>query len=258
MVHTVQRQKLEIEDNMTNEHLSKIASFYNTESNNYDTGYSALVCKAEDHIVAEIIQPFLYGNVLDIGAGSGLLCEIATADNYYGIELSSGMTTLAKTKFPENNFSVADMHKLPFPDNFFDNIISLYGPISYSLSPSELIAEIKRVLKPGGHVALMPYTLRVGHGLDMGGYSTATEQNIEKKFYTEATAKELLAGFAKTKVQGINFFLNTEIRFSQEMNDNNYWTEESMIDFLKKERGFQDNLKPEMARHMIVTAQKPK
>ncbi len=243
---------------MANEHLNKIASFYNTESNNYDTGYSALVCKAEDIIVSEIIQPYLSGNVLDIGAGSGLLCEIATVDNYYGIELSSGMTTLAKSKFPENNFSVADMHKLPFPDNFFDNIISLYGPISYSLIPDELIAEIKRVLKPGGHVALMPYTLRVGHGLEMGGYSTATEKDIEKKFYTKEIANNLLADFAETKVQGINFFLNTEIRFSEEMQNGDQWTEETMVDFLRKEIYFQDNLKPEMARHMIVTAKKPK
>lgn len=243
---------------MANERLNKIASFYNTESSNYDTGYSALVCKAEDVIVSEIIQPYLSGNVLDIGAGSGLLCEIATVDNYYGIELSSGMATLAKSKFPENNFSVADMHKLPFPDNFFDNIISLYGPISYSLTPNELIAEIKRVLKPGGHVALMPYTLRVGHRLEMGGYSTATEKDIEKKFYTKAKAKNLLADFAETKVQGINFFLNTEIRFSEEMQNGDLWTEETMVDFLRKEIYFQDNLKPEMARHMIVTAKKLK
>lgn len=243
---------------MTNEHLSKIASFYNTESSNYDTGYSALVCKAEDVIVSEIIQPYLSGNVLDIGAGSGLLCEIATVDNYYGIELSSRMTTLAKSKFPENNFSVADMHKLPFPDNFFDNIISLYGPISYSLIPGELIAEIKRVLKPGGHVALMPYTLRVGHGLELGGYSTASKKDIEKKFYTAETAKSLLADFVETKVQGINFFLNTEIRFSEEMQNGDQWTEETMVDFLRKEIYFQDNLKPEMARHMIVTAKKLK
>lgn len=243
---------------MANERLNKIASFYNTESSNYDTGYSALVCKAEDVIVSEIIQPYLSGNVLDIGAGSGLLCEIATVDNYYGIELSSGMATLAKSKFPENNFSVADMHKLPFPDNFFDNIISLYGPISYSLTPNELIAEIKRVLKPGGHVALMPYTLRVGHRLEMGGYSTATEKDIEKKFYTKAKAKNLLADFAETKVQGINFFLNTEIRFSEEMQNGDQWTEETMVDFLRKEIYFQNNLKPEMARHMVVTAQKPK
>ena len=254
----MQHQNSETEDNMTNEHLSKIANFYNTESNNYDTGYSAIVCKAEDIIVSEIIQPYLTGNVLDIGAGSGLLCEIATVDNYYGIELSLGMTSLAKSKFPENNFSVADMHKLPFPDNFFDNIVSLYGPVSYSLSPSELISEIKRVLKPGGHVALMPYTLRVKHGLEIGGYSTATEKDIEKKFYTELTAKKLLADFVQAKVQGINFFLNTEIRFSEELQNGDQWTVESMVEFLKMENYFQDKLKPEMARHMIITAQKPK
>ncbi len=175
--------------------LQKIAEFYDSETGSYDAGYSSDICKAEDAIVAELLSPITYGKVLDIGAGSGLLCEMFDIDDYFGIELSPQMTSQAKKKFPHKNFSIADMHRLPFNSDRFDAVISLYGPISYSLTPEELINEITRVTKPGGTVALMPYTLRVGLNLEIGGYSTATEKSIEKIFYTGKKLKEILSGF---------------------------------------------------------------
>ncbi len=67
------------------ERLQKISQFYDSETNDYDTGYSSLTCKAEDAIVAGILGQFLEGRVLDIGAGSGLLCEMMDIDDYVGI-----------------------------------------------------------------------------------------------------------------------------------------------------------------------------
>jgi len=130
--------------------------------------------------VSDILSNFIEGRVLDIGAGSGLLCEMMDIEDYVGIELSPKMTKQAKEKFPDKHFSVADMHRLPFPDNSFDSAVSLYGPLSYSLEPENLLTEITRVVRPGGHVALMPYTLRVRHKLEVGGYSTATEDGYRK------------------------------------------------------------------------------
>lgn len=141
--------------------LRKISQFYDTETENYDSGYSALTCRAEDVVVANILGNFIRGKVLDIGAGSGLLCEMMDIDDYVGIELSPKMTRQAKKKFPDKHFSIADMHRLPFPDDSFDSAVSLYGPLSYSLQPENLLTEITRIVRPGGYVALMPYTLRV-------------------------------------------------------------------------------------------------
>lgn len=238
------------------ERLKKIASFYDQEANEYDDGYSGAVCKAEDIVVADILTPYLKGNVLDIGAGSGLLCEMKEVENYYGIELSLDMTKAAKNKFPFKDFTVADMHNIPFEDQSFDSIVSLYGPISYSLTPEYLISEISRTLKPGGTVALMPYTQRVGHALEMGGFSTATNPDIEKNFYTQEMAEQILANFDNVRVLGINYFLNTEVKFAQEMGIENAWNVDQMVEFLKKEAIFSDVLKPEMARHMIILGTK--
>lgn len=240
---------------MAQERLSKIAGFYNSEAVEYDDGYSSLVCKAEDAFVTEVLKPIMKGSVLDIGAGCGLFCEMFDVEEYQGIELSSLMTRKAKDKF-DKSFMVGDMHRIPFADNSFDTAVSLYGPPSYSLVPEELMEEVTRVVRPGGYVALMPYTLRVGHHLDIGGYSTATEKRIEKIFYTEELARELMRNLQDVRVIGVNYFLNTEIRFAQEMGINNQLTLEQMVDFFRLEQSFVGKVKPEQARHMITIGRK--
>ena len=236
--------------------LRKIAEFYNSESDRYDGGYSTAVCKAEDTIVKEYLTEIVKGRVLDIGSGSGLLCEMMEISDYTGIELSQNMTRLAKEKFPNKNFLVADMHQLPFETNSFDTIVSLYGPISYSLTPDKLMREISRVLKPGGWVALMPYSLRVQFGLEIGGYSTAIEPGIEKLFYTQENLKGLLNQFEEVQVLGVNYFLNTFTRFLEEMRGNNN-PNDMFYDFLKTEKQFGTLLPAEYARHMIGFGRKP-
>lgn len=238
------------------ERLSKISQFYDTETDQYDTGYSSLVCKAEDAVVADVLRPFINGKVLDIGAGSGLLCEMLDIKDYVGIELSPKMTHQAKVKFPDKDFMVADMHHLPFATHSFDSAVSLYGPLSYSLDPEVLLEEIKRVVKPGGHIALMPYTLRVGNNLEIGGYSTATEPGIEKIFYTEDMLYKLLSSLEDTHVEGINYFLNTYVSFVQAMHLNSEQSLDMFVDFLRREQTLAGLVPPEYARHMIGVGRK--
>lgn len=240
------------------ERLQKIAQFYDTETDDYDNGYSSITCRAEDAVVADILSRYLKGRVLDVGAGSGLLYEIMDHEEYVGIELSPKMTHQAKLKHPEQPFIVADMHHLPFADESFDSAVSLYGPMSYSLSPEELLGEIVRVVKPGGFVALMPYTLRVGHGLEMGGYSTATEKGIDKVFYTEEQLKELFSRkLENVEVFGINYFLNTYTRFLQAMNYDVDQTIDQFVEFLMNELTLRQQVPAEFARHMIGIGQVP-
>lgn len=239
-------------------HLEQIAHYYDAETNRYDEGYGTLTCDAEDAVVADILKEVIKGKVLDVGSGSGLLYEIMNVDDYVGVELSEQMNREAKRKHPGQPFMVGDMHKLPFPDASFDSAASLYGPPSYSLEPETLLAEITRVVKPGGYVALMPYTLRVGHNLEIGGYSTATEPGIEKIYYTEEMLRELLRSqLEDVEVIGINYFLNTYTRFVQAMNLDADQSVGMFIDFLKKERTFEDLLPAEFARHMIGIGRVP-
>jgi len=240
-----------------NDRLSDIAKYYDQETFAYDDGYSSYVCKAEDAIVRNILLRTLKGKILDIGAGSGLMCEMLDIEDYFGIEISPQMTQLAKRKFPEKSLSIADMHHLPFKSNSFSTIVSLYGPFSYSLEPDKLIDEILRVTQPGGAIVLMPYSLRVAHKLDIGGYSTATEESIKKIFYTEEKLREVLNDLSSVSVFGINYFLNTYFRFMQTMNPNFQGTTKEFEDFLQLEAELGSKLPAECARHMVAIGYKP-
>jgi ubiquinone/menaquinone biosynthesis C-methylase UbiE len=151
---------------------------------------------------------------------------------------------------------VADMHQLPFSNNSFDSVVSLYGPLSYSLCPQELLVEIQRVVNPGGYIALMPYTLRVGNNIEMGGYNTAEEGHIEKEYYTEDQLSKLLADLEDVQIIGVNYFLNSYTRFAESMNSQNGQNLDLFIAFLEQESTFRDLLPAEYARHMIGIGRK--
>ncbi len=237
--------------------LNDIARFYDHETVAYDEGYSSNICRAEDIFVRNILLKVVNGKVLDIGAGSGLLCEMLNIKDYNGIEISPQMTLQAKRKFPEKDFSVADMHSLPFENNSFDSVVSLYGPFSYSLDPEHLINEVLRVTKPKGAIVLMPYSLRVAHKLDIGGYSTATDDSIKKIFYTEEMFKNILHGLKGVQITGINFFLNTYVRFRQTIDPDYQGSTEEFVDFLYSEMALGSKLPAESARHMLAIGYKP-
>jgi len=102
-------------------------------------------------------------DMLEIG------CSIATdglefarrGANYTGADLTPHSIELAKERFglfgvPGKFVVVNAEEKLPFPDNTFDHVYS-FGVIHHSPTPSKIVAEIYRVLKPGGTITIMLY-----------------------------------------------------------------------------------------------------
>lgn len=245
---------------MTN---SEIAKYYDSTmvEDTYDTQYSTKTCFAEDAMVGAIIRRLIDLNqgskILDLGAGTGLLIDILNINpiDYTGIELSPKMVEKARKKHPNAQFIVDDMHNIPFPNNHFDNAFSLYGPLSYSLKPDKLLKEIIRVVKPGGSIALMPYTKRVGKGIFMGGYSTAMDKKIPKIFYSSQLLRDLFTPLENVEIYGINFFLNIVLSLTSSIN-----IEPEMLNFfvrfLEMEKGFQQTIPAEFARHMIGIGKK--
>jgi SAM-dependent methyltransferase len=82
------------------------------------------------------------GRVLEVGCGLGLLQDLVP--NYIGIDIAS--TSGAYTHKP---FSAASAAALPFADNSFDGIWSIWV-LEHVSQPEQMLAEIERVLKPGG------------------------------------------------------------------------------------------------------------
>ena len=96
--------------------------------------------------------------VLDAGCGNGRLLELLKDKkiDYLGVDISDKLIELAKKKYPQNNFLIADTLNLPFPDNNFDKVFSvavLHTIPSFEFREKALL-ELRRVLKPGGLLLL--------------------------------------------------------------------------------------------------------
>jgi len=93
--------------------------------------------------------------ILDVGCGTGHLAAELARRGYdtWGTDLSQGMVDYAREHYNRDRFQVADIEKIPFPDNFFDGIVCL-GVMEYLVTDVNALREMWRVLKPGGHAVV--------------------------------------------------------------------------------------------------------
>jgi len=97
--------------------------------------------------------------VLDLACGSGTAalvaarryCDVTGID--YVPELIDRARKRAEASGLPSEFLVADAQHLPFPDNSFDVILSVYG-VQFAPNQEKAAAEMVRVCKPGGKIGL--------------------------------------------------------------------------------------------------------
>ncbi len=106
-------------------------------------------------------------SVLDVAAGTGLILadivKINRTGLNAGIDISSGMLQKARNRVQNTPARVelkqASAFAIPYPDAAFDLLINGY---MFDLMPVEamprILAEFRRVLKPGGRLVLMNMT----------------------------------------------------------------------------------------------------
>jgi SAM-dependent methyltransferase len=98
------------------------------------------------------------GRVIDMGCGTGIhtraMAEIA--DWTIGIDVSYRLVRKAHRKLQDARGSVlvADAGGLPFTDATFDAALSYGEPLSHMGDPDAAVAELGRVLRPGGRAVL--------------------------------------------------------------------------------------------------------
>ena len=239
-------------------YVKTVAHHYDEEASVYDEVYSHPIQKAEDAVLMSLLAPYVTNGqrVLDIGCGTGLPLSYLDITHYAGIDVSAGMIKQAKKDHPGKFFAVSDMHHLPAASGSVDTVISLFGPFSYSQTPEEIVLEIDRVLKPGGSAFIMPYTQRVEHGLDLGGYSTASDMSIHKTFYDRTRIASLFGKFTNVKIIGLNYFGNTLRGFDEAMQAN--LTQQDYTNLLQLEIDYHHRMPDiKFARHAMVIARKP-
>ena len=95
--------------------------------------------------------------VLDVGAGTGFLTEVAAkiAAKVIALDFSRGMSEEAIAKMGSGNveFRIGNVESMPLQDSSVDAVIGNMV-LHHCPHPETAISEISRVLKPGGRIAI--------------------------------------------------------------------------------------------------------
>ena len=93
--------------------------------------------------------------VLDVGSGPGVVAGAAAGRGAVavGVDLADEMVALARRSYPGVEFRRGDAHRLPFSDGSFDAAVGNFVVLHLG-RPEEAVAELLRVLVPGGRTAL--------------------------------------------------------------------------------------------------------
>lgn len=95
--------------------------------------------------------------LLDVGCGTGVLLAAippATQGLHAGVDLVPAMLARAAAKLGSRSaLAAADAMRLPFRDQTFDVVVST-SSLHYWQDPDAALAEIYRVLRPGGRLLL--------------------------------------------------------------------------------------------------------
>jgi SAM-dependent methyltransferase len=124
-----------------------------------------------DHFVGGITGRFV-GPLLDaaaVGPGTRML-DLASGPGYaaaegtergasvVGLDVAPAMVELAARLHPGLDFRRGDAHELPFEDGSFDAVVGNFL-ILHLGRPEQAVAELVRVLRPGGRLALTVWDL---------------------------------------------------------------------------------------------------
>jgi SAM-dependent methyltransferase len=102
-------------------------------------------------------------HVLDVACGTGNLAIIAAKRGCLvtGIDIAANLIAQAQTRAAAAGLSIdfqeRDAEALPFANDRFDLTVSMFG-VMFTPQPAVATAELQRVTKPGGQIALANWT----------------------------------------------------------------------------------------------------
>ena len=150
--------------------------------------------------------------VLEVGCGAATdLARFARGGALVtGVDLAPSAIELARTNFAQQGlhgeFHVADGERLPFADDTFD-LVYAHGVVQYTPDSRALVAECRRVLRPGGEAIFQVYN-RVSW---LNALSKLMKVPLEHedapvlKKFSIGEFRALLDGFASVRIEEERF-----------------------------------------------------
>jgi len=120
------------------------------------------ILDAIEHCINRLAPP-RGGRVLDVATGTGWAARRLAEQGFqvtgvdFAPEVLTAANDLAVARKLDIAFELADAEALPYADASFDAVISSFG-IMFVQRPEDAAAEIARVCKPGGRIALAVWT----------------------------------------------------------------------------------------------------
>lgn len=141
---------------------------------------------------------------LDVGCGTGVFTEFVLDQcaprQMSAIDAAEDQIAHARTKpvAKRANFRVGDAQELPFADAEFD-VATMALVITFIPDPAKAVAEMKRVLKPGGTMATYMWDF-LGHG--------STQEPLREAIEAMGIAVRPVPGHRHSRLEALNEFFS--------------------------------------------------
>lgn len=146
--------------------LPGLAAIKAKQKSTWESGDYGQIGRSIEHIAEEFMaqRPLVAGaQVLDVACGTGNLAVIAARHGcrVSGVDIAANLLAQARARAAAAGLNIAfleaDAEALPLPQETFDLAVSMFG-VMFTPQPAVAIAELRRVIKPEGQLALANWT----------------------------------------------------------------------------------------------------
>lgn len=145
---------------MTDDHLAQIRAEFDRQSTTFDA-YADKLAPTMDQRFRDALGDAGRGNVLDVACDPGAVAVALAprAASVTGLDATDGMLKRGRMRAADAGlrnvtFVSGDAEALPFPDAASDAVVTR-AAVHHFTDPARVIAEICRVLSPGGRAVIV-------------------------------------------------------------------------------------------------------
>jgi len=202
------------EDEAIKSQMEKMVSSYDSYMRNVTLGREAALRQTTLDLAP--VRPG--DSILEVGCGTGTLTlaakrQAGPAGKVYGIDLIPGMIEASRRKAAEAGqeitFQEGSMEHIPFPDSQFDVVLCSFMIFHMSEETRRKgIAEVQRVLKPGGRLLVLDLAMpekAFPRAIAKVAFKGMLEHDLKELFPVMEAAgfSNLESGPAKFRVMGL-------------------------------------------------------